>query len=49
MRPILIILFFMLMNISAKSQSGKWQPGHFTDIKGNKETGLIRIRAAPLN
>ncbi len=43
MRPILIILFFMLMNISAKSQSGKWQPGHFTDIKGNKETGFIRI------
>jgi hypothetical protein len=40
MRSILIILFFMLISISAKSQ--KWQPGSFTDIKGNKETGLIR-------
>jgi hypothetical protein len=40
MRSILIILFFMLICVSAKSQ--KWQPGTFTDIKGNKETGLIR-------
>lgn len=30
----------MLICVSAKSQ--KWQPGTFTDIKGNKETGLIR-------
>lgn len=30
----------MLVAISAKSQ--KWQPGSFTDIKGNKVTGLIR-------
>jgi hypothetical protein len=40
MRSILIILFFMLTVISAKSQ--KWQPGHFTDVKGVKTTGLIR-------
>ncbi len=43
MRSILIILFFMLIFLSAKSQSGKWQPGHFTDVKGNKETGFIRV------
>lgn len=40
MRSILIILFFMLIGISVKSQ--KWLPGSFTDIKGNKVTGLIR-------
>jgi len=40
MRSILIILFCMLIAVSAKSQ--KWQPGSFTDIKGNKVTGLIR-------
>jgi hypothetical protein len=40
MRSILIILFFMLTYVSAKSQ--KWQPGSFTDVKGNKVTGLIR-------
>jgi hypothetical protein len=40
MRSILIILFCMLIAVSAKSQ--KWQPGSFTDIKGNKVTGLLR-------
>jgi hypothetical protein len=40
MRSILIILFFMLTYVSAKSQ--KWQPGTFTDIKGNKVSGLVR-------
>jgi hypothetical protein len=40
MRSILIILFFMLCFVSAKSQ--KWQPGSFIDVKGNRETGLIR-------
>lgn len=30
----------MLIAVSAKSQ--KWQPGSFTDIKGNKVTGLLR-------
>jgi len=39
MRSILIILFFTLAAVSAKSQ--KWQQGSFTDIKGNKVTGLI--------
>ncbi len=43
MRSILIILFFMLIIVSAKSQSNKWLPGHFTDVKGNIETGLIRV------
>ncbi len=33
----------MLMIISAKSQSGKWLPGRFTDVKGNTETGFIRV------
>ena len=33
----------MLMIVSAKSQSGKWLPGRFTDTKGNKETGFIRV------
>jgi hypothetical protein len=41
MRSILIILFFMLCYVSAKSQ--KWQPGNFTDVKGNRETGFIRV------
>jgi hypothetical protein len=40
MRSILIILFFMLMYVSAKSQ--KFVPGSFTDIKGNRVTGFIR-------
>ncbi|MDF2432501.1 MAG: hypothetical protein JWP44_2132 [Mucilaginibacter sp.] len=33
----------MLVIISAKSQSRKWLPGHFTDNKGNLGIGLIRI------
>jgi hypothetical protein len=52
MRPILIILFFMLMIISAKLQAQKWLPGHFTDVKGNVETGFIRINPSakgPIN
>ena len=32
----------MLAIVSAKSQS-KWMNGHFTDIKGNVETGFIRL------
>ncbi len=44
MRPLLIILFFMLIGISAKSQS--WEPGYFYDVKGNKEIGLIRYKAS---
>ena len=42
MRSILIILFFMLIAVSAKSQ--KWQQGYFYDVKGNKETGFIWAR-----
>jgi hypothetical protein len=41
MRSILIILFFMLSFVSAKSQ--KWQPGNFTDVKGNRTTGFINV------
>lgn len=39
MRSSLIILFFLLIAVSAKSQ--KWPTGSFTDIKGNKVTGFI--------
>ena len=31
----------MLLSITVKSQS--WQPGHFYDIKGTKNTGFIRV------
>jgi hypothetical protein len=41
MRSILIISCFMLLFLSAKSQ--KWQPGYFYDIKGTKNSGLIRV------
>ncbi len=41
MRSILIILFFMLAIVSAKSYAQKWQPGRFTDVKGNVESGFI--------
>ncbi len=33
----------MLVIVSAKSYGQKWLPGHFTDIKGNVDTGYIRI------
>jgi len=41
MRSSLIILCFMLLCITAKSQS--WQPGYFYDTKGTKSTGFIRV------
>jgi hypothetical protein len=41
MRSILIILFFMALFLTAKSQN--WQPGSFYDIKGVKSTGLISL------
>jgi hypothetical protein len=41
MRPILIILFFMSLYLSAKSQN--WQPGSFYDVKGAKSTGLLSL------
>ncbi len=43
MRSILSILFFSALFVSTKSFAQKWLPGHFTDNKGNVETGLIRI------
>ena len=43
MRSILIILFFLLITISEKSQAQRWLPGHFTTIKDSIGTGLIRI------
>jgi len=41
--PNLIILFFMLVIVSVKSYAQKWQPGRFTDVKGNIENGVIRL------
>lgn len=41
MRSIVILLFFLLGYTAVQAQ--KWQPGNFTDVKGNRETGLIRI------
>ncbi len=41
MRSILILLSFMLLVLTARSQ--KWQPGYFYDIKGTKNTGFIRV------
>jgi hypothetical protein len=41
MRSILIILCFMLLVTTAKSQ--KWQPGYFYDVKGTKNSGLIAL------
>jgi hypothetical protein len=43
MRSILIILFFSAVCITTKSYGQKWFPGHFTDAKGNVETGLIKF------
>ena len=33
----------MLVIVSAKSYAQKWQPGRFTDVKGNVESGFINI------
>jgi hypothetical protein len=41
MRSILIILFFLLATVTAKSQ--KLQPGTFTDVKGTRVTGQISL------
>lgn len=43
MKSIVVILFFLLITISEKSQAQRWLPGHFTDTTGKKDTGLIRI------
>lgn len=39
-RRLFFILSFILIIISVQAQ--KWQPGRFTDVKGNIQTGLIR-------
>jgi hypothetical protein len=41
MRSILIILFFLLTFVTAKSQ--KWQAGVFYDVKGSRVPGEIRL------
>ncbi len=41
MRSILIILFFLLATVTAKSQ--KWQSGTFTDVKGTRVIGQVRL------
>lgn len=41
MRSIVILLFFLLGYTAVQAQ--KWQPGNFTDVKGNRESGLIRV------
>ena len=38
-----LLIIFLLILICISAQAQKWLPGHFTDVKGNKETGLIRI------
>jgi len=41
MRSILIILFFLLATVTAKSQ--KWESGVFYDVKGSRVPGQIRL------
>jgi hypothetical protein len=36
---ILCLLFLSAVCVNAQ----KWQPGHFTDVKGNRMSGLIRV------
>jgi hypothetical protein len=38
----LIVLMFTIFVVS-QAQAQKWLPGHFTDVKGNVETGFLRI------
>ena len=40
-KPLFISLFLFTIYSSAIAQ--KWQPGYFNDVKGNKETGFIRV------
>jgi hypothetical protein len=39
-RRLFIIFSFTLLTVLVQAQ--KWQPGRFTDVKGNIQTGLIR-------
>ena len=40
---LLTLLCFVLAGIS-RTYAQKWQPGHFTDVKGNIETGFIWVK-----
>ena len=40
----LIGTFFCLFTSVDVSYAQKWQPGHFTDVKGNMEAGLIWVK-----
>jgi hypothetical protein len=37
------ILFSVIILSFTSAQAQKWQPGTFTDVKGNRETGFIRL------
>lgn len=41
---LLIISVFCLFAGINKTYAQRWQPGHFTDVKGNVETGLIWVK-----
>ena len=45
-RSFLVSLFFLsfFLGLINNVHAQKWLPGHFTDVKGNVETGLIWIR-----
>jgi hypothetical protein len=38
-----ISISFLLLLFAAMVSAQKWQPGRFTDIKGNRQSGLIRV------
>src|SRR5471030_3153390 len=38
-----IFIFFFLMTTGIAVYAQKWQPGRFTDVKGNIQNGLIRV------
>jgi hypothetical protein len=40
-KQIFISVFLFLLNATASAQ--KWQPGRFTDVKGNRQSGFIRV------
>jgi len=44
MRSILLILFCLLLTVTAKSQ--KWQNGYFVDVRGARNPGQININAS---
>ena len=36
------IFLCFILGVTVNTYAQKWQPGHFTDVKGNTETGSIR-------